>query len=101
MGNEVMCTCLNDPRNYKEEYIFGEGEFNYKKIVINIFIIIIIIILFDFQLLPKYKRYEKISEKDSNGEIKNNIKDSFNQENKDLHYFNGTVEVIIPGKKIN
>ena len=33
--------------------------------------------------------------------IKDNTKDSFNSQNKDLNYFNGNVEVIIPGKKSN
>ena len=33
--------------------------------------------------------------------MNDNIKDSFNSQNKELNYINGTVEVIIPGKKIN
>ena len=32
-------------------------------------------------------------------QIKDNTKDSFNSQTKDLNYFNGNVEVIIPGKK--
>ena len=43
------------------------------------------------------KFYGKSSEYDK--EIKNNLIDTFNNQNIDSNYFNGTVEVIIPGKR--
>ena len=43
------------------------------------------------------KFYGKSSEYEK--EIKNNLKDTFNNQNIDSNYFNGIVEVIIPGKR--
>ena len=34
MGEDALCTCMDDPRGGKQrEFFYGEGDFNYKKIV--------------------------------------------------------------------
>ena len=36
MGEQAICTCMDDPREYKKEYTIGEDDYNYKIIVCNI-----------------------------------------------------------------
>ena len=34
MGEEALCTCMDDPRDgIQREFTYGEGEYSYKKIV--------------------------------------------------------------------
>ena len=33
MGNEAVCSCMNDPRGYQKEFTVGEGVYGFKRIV--------------------------------------------------------------------
>ena len=40
MGDKALCGCIEDPRNFRQEFTIGSDCYKFKKIVWNIIILI-------------------------------------------------------------